>query len=199
MAYTLDKFHDLKWTNLDLDVEAVEFSELMKNTEIKRIYEIAVKLLGIEHGDKVEVRRIQYSKDGEKTVAKHYEADLYDIRILPESGPDYQLKHLVYVNNLKYMNQSMTTLLRNSLLVVTQTLHDLGNHQCRYIMRTEVSAPYTSVKLLNIPLDKLNAIYYKGLFNKYNLEDFVLNLDDLPMKISSVSNFLDFQMNHVHG
>ena len=58
MAYTLDKFHDLKWTNLDLEVEAVDFSELMKNPEIKRIYEIAVKILRIEHGDKVEVRRI---------------------------------------------------------------------------------------------------------------------------------------------
>lgn len=66
-------------------------------------------------------------------------------------------------------------------------------------MQTEVSAPYTMVKLLNAPLDMLNGVYYKALFKKYNLEDFVLELDDLPMKLSKVIDFLDFQADNAKG
>lgn len=77
---------------------------------------------------------------------------------------EHQLLYIVNIERLKFLNKNLTSALKNSLVMVTQTLEDLGERQCRYTMRTEVTAPYTITKLLNAPLDQLNGIYYKGLF-----------------------------------
>ena len=159
-------------------------------------------LLGLPLGSKpTEIRRIRYPKDAkyDKLGKKDYDIDLIDIRIPPEAEPHYQLRYLVLVNKLSIVDKSLINLLRSSMIVISQTLNDLGKRQCRYVMRTEVSAPFTSVKLLNLPLDLLNGFYYKGLFKKYNLEDLALDVNDIPLKISKLVNFLQFQSDTAKG
>lgn len=62
-----------------------------------------------------------------------------------------------------------------------------------------MTAPYTITKLLNAPLDKLNGIYFKGLFKLFNWEDLDIDINKIPLTLTKVVDFLDFQMHNARG